>query len=558
MNNMKKIFVMALFLVFFFGCIQNDEDQINNSTIINPPLEDEGEATINEFSNTTRSGTITSDEVWSGEILIDSFIVIEKEATLTIKPGTKVKFKHYRGYTEPWKRIEFLVLGTLKAVGTPEEQIWFTSDAEEPINGDWSMIRFEDVSNESIIKYAIIEFGQQGINFWNSNVTISHSIVRWNNWEGIYLESYSEPLIEYNMIYQNGYNGIAMEQFNNAIVKYNYIADSGTNGIHIDASEALVEYNWVVNNTANQLSVDDHGTLVANHNTLSEENAIGCGDGENVVVANENNFMGEKPWSSCGELELIDGVGVEEIDFDYNDIKEYDLDYTPGDPEKDKYMYIYPDDETRKIVKKIGEGFGLTWSVAFDGEYLWTSTLWGDVYQLDPENGEIKKEWLFPGPQAWGMTFDGEHLWINDFAEKKVYEMDTDGNVISSFLTPDQEGGSKGITWDGEYLYIMGWTSPTIYKVNKNGELIEEIETKDGGGGITFDGKYFWIPGCSGICKLNKQGERVGEVYAASEGTWDLAWDYKHKWLWATQRTNENWFDEKLYALEILDDSLKK
>jgi len=144
-------------------------------------------------------------------------------------------------------------------------------------------------------------------------------------------------------------------------------------------------------------------------------------------------------------------------------------------------MYIYPDeDETRRVINKIGEGLGLTWSVTWDGEYIWSAALWGDVYKLDPETGEIKVHWIFPGPQAWGMTYDGENLWINDFAEKKVYEMDTSGNVLSSFEIPDTEGGAKGITWDGEYLYLMGWTSPTIYKLDKSGNLIDLIEIEEG------------------------------------------------------------------------------
>jgi len=508
-----------------------------------------------ENSVTEKGGILTEDETWSGEILVTRFLIVPEGITLTIEAGTVVKFQHARGYKEGSEKKGMEIYGTLQAVGTPENQIWFTSDAEDPINGDWHMMRLINAGNDSIIKYAIVEFAQQGINLWNSSPTISHSIVRWNNWEGIYLESYCEPLIEYCLIYENGYNGIAMEQFNNATLQYNTIWRSGTNGVHVDASTARAEYNIIRENHANGMSVDDHGTLIALNNTLQHNEAgIQCGQGSNTVIAHGNKFennLVKISYSPSDSVQYSEGNGAGEINYDYPDNRPYELGYIPGDPEKDTYMYVYPDeDETRRVINKIGEGLGLTWSITWDGEYIWTAALWGDVYKLNPETGEIKAHWIFPGPQAWGMTYDGENLWINDFAEKKVYEMTTSGNVLSSFESPDPEGGAKGITWDGEYLYLMGWTSPTIYKLDKSGNLIDMIEIEEGRGGLTWDGNYFWAPGGRGICKINTDGRIVGGIYAASEGTWDLAWDGQY--LWATQRTNENWQDAKLYQIEIL------
>jgi hypothetical protein len=53
--------------------------------------------------------------------------------------------------------------------------------------------------------------------------------------------------------------------------------------------------------------------------------------------------------------------------------------------------------------------------------------------------------------------------------------------------------------------------------------------------------------------KVDTTGKVVGWIYPASEGTWDMTWDSQSKYLWATQRTNENWSDEKIFALKILD-----
>jgi hypothetical protein len=68
------------------------------------------------------------------------------------------------------------------------------------------------------------------------------------------------------------------------------------------------------------------------------------------------------------------------------------------------------------------------------------------------------------------MTFDGENLWVNDFAERKVFELDPEKNVLSSFQIPDETGGAKGITWDGEYLWASqrtneNWMDAKIYQI---------------------------------------------------------------------------------------------
>ena len=41
-------------------------------------------------TDTTRSGEIGEDEIWSGEIFVTGDIFVEKNATLTIMPGTIV------------------------------------------------------------------------------------------------------------------------------------------------------------------------------------------------------------------------------------------------------------------------------------------------------------------------------------------------------------------------------------------------------------------------------------------------------------------------------------
>ena len=504
-------------------------------------------------------GAIFEDTIWAGEVLVGHSVFVPDGVTLTILPGTHVRFVPCRGYRASCDRLSLRVEGTLIAVGTAEDPIWFTSAADDPTNGDWSMVSLANVSDETTIQFAIFEFGQQGINLWNSSPTICDVIVRWNNWEGIYLESYCHPTIERARIYQNGYNGIAMEQFNDAVIRDCEITESGTHGIHVDASTAHVESCILADNGAAGLSVDDHGTLnVASCRIEHNSAGIQCGEGQNEVTLDQNTVLLQNGRdfacaSGTTRSTVSTVVAPSALTFPMPDHRPYELGYTPGDRNLDRYVYVYDDrDETREVIHKIGDGLGLTWSVTWDGAAIWTATLWGDVYRLDPVSGDVLTQWQYPGPQAWGMTTDGNHLWINDFAEKRVYEMTTSGTVVSSFSIPDPTGGAKGITWDGEALCIMGWTSPTIYRVTRQGDVLNTIDViTGGGGGLTWDGEAFWVPAGRTIDRVSSDGRPVGSITACSEGTWDLAWDGEY--LWATQRTNENWFDEKLYQIRILE-----
>ncbi|MDK2981529.1 MAG: hypothetical protein PWQ55_1876 [Chloroflexota bacterium] len=505
-------------------------------------------------SGQTTSGRIAKDTRWSGDILITGDVYVPEGVTLTIDPGTVVRFKHYRGYKEPEKRLGITVDGTIIAEGSPDQPIYFTSGADDPQNGDWRMIRVSN-SDESIFSYVVVEFGQQGLNFWSGKPKVQNSVVRWNNWEGIYFESYAQGEVSNTHVYQNGYNGIAAEQYNDLVIDHCLIEESGTSGIHLDATNAVITSSIFLNNGAGGVSVDN-GASVILKGVLSSQNGEGVatGEGNNIIQVGNVQITGNRNCQICGDSEEIedDTPIPEEITFDFSPDMSYALGYTPGDKGLDKYAYVYDaEDETRAVVKKVGENLGLTWAVAWDGEALWTASLWAEYYRIDPNSGEILTHFQGPGSQIWGLTFDGKHLWALDFAERMIYEIDpANGQTLSSFPSPDPDNGCKGLTWDGEYLYVAGWASNFVYVMDRSGDLVGTIERNDwGNGGLAWDGEYFWSPGGPGIVKTTKDGRNVGWIYAASEGTWDMAWG--DGLLWASQRTNENWSDAKIYAIEI-------
>jgi hypothetical protein len=488
--------------------------------------------------------------------------------TLRIHKGTKVRFVHYRGYREPERKLNLIVNGRIIANGTADDPIYFTSDATDPQNGDWSMIRLISNTAQSEFNWCVFEFAQHGLNVWNSSPFISHIVFRWNNWEGIYFESYTAPTIVWCQIYENGYNGLAAEQLNTIDMDYCEIWRNGTSGVHIDNSTVEIRRSIVHDNKAHGLSVDNGSTLYAYGDEIYDNTACGIGFGEGtntVYVSNNSIYDNGGGGNICG---LVDDVTTfyfppTSIDIGFTPDMSYALGYIPGDPVLDNYMYIYPDDETRLIVKKIGTALGLTWSVAYHDSTIWTSTLQGNIYQLDPDTGATLSSftlsssptWGTPS-QPWGMAFDNEgFMWIVDFAERKLFKIDTTTQqIVFSVDTPNATaGGCKGLAWDGQYLNVLEWVTPTIHRLTKNGEIVDSIPLNTGGsGGLAWDGQFYWVPTKGRILKYDLSGKQVGWIYAASEGTWDMAW--VDGYLWATQRTNENWMDEKIFQLEILND----
>lgn len=500
---------------------------------------------------------LQTDALWAGEVQVNGPFSVMPGATLTILPGTRVRMAHYRGYREPEKRIHFIVRGGVVAEGTADEPIYFTSDADDPQNGDWSMMRLLDPTGPVVFRYCVLEFAQQGLNVWSGDVEVTNSVFRWNNWEGIYFESASTAAMGFCQLTENGYNGLAAEQFNAIDMENCEVFRNGTSGIHVDASELEIRESLVHDNGAHGLSVDDNGVLRAYGVASYDNEAFGLGQGQGTNTVEISNFdsWGNGSGDIQGSFNTV-STGYyppSGVDIGFEPDMSYALGYIPSDPVLDKYLYVYPDDETRRIVRKIGTGLGLTWSVTWDGSSIWTATLNGMIYRLDPVSGAVLQQFTAPGSQPWGMTWDGQYLWVVDFAEKRISKIDPiSGLELATYPTPDPVGGCKGVAWDGTYLNVMGWTSPKIYRMTTGGMHVATIDVAVPGnaGGIAWDGTHFWIP-AGKIMRVDTQGQVVGWIYPASEGTWDMAWDGQY--LWASQRTNENWDDAKLFALELLE-----
>lgn len=206
----------------------------------------------------TKSGRLQKDEIWSGEIRISGELVIPREVSVTVMPGTLVRFKSDGGHPG-----RILVEGSLYAQGNPDRPIIFNS-----LSGGWDGIFFTKQSMGSALRSCIIQNHRQiylntdavrindcvingaeeagivvdGVSPRLTNISVSQSGT------GIYCLNGASPEISQSSITMNGY-GIVCESGSSPLISNSVIANNRMHGVvcYSGSSPKLVSNNIVHN-----------------------------------------------------------------------------------------------------------------------------------------------------------------------------------------------------------------------------------------------------------------------------------------------------------------------
>ena len=133
--------------------------------------------------------------------------------------------------------------------------------------------------------------------------------------------------------------------------------------------------------------------------------------------------------------------------------------------------------------------------MAFDGTSLWLSRQSNDtIYELD-SIGTVLSSFVTPGNNPTGLTFDGTNLWLADNNADTIYELDTAGNVLSSFSTASfGSTGAVGLTFDGTNLWLADQDTDTIYELDTAGNVLSSFATPGTNPkGLTWAGTSLWL-----------------------------------------------------------------
>ncbi len=235
---------------------------------------------------------LDQDTIWQGNILIKGDVEVPEGITLTIMPGTVIKFakvepfgatKLSKDKLNHFPGSEIIVKGKILAQGTPEEKIIFTSAEKKPTPGDWGSVNML-ISVGNIIEYCDFSYAHTAVhchsahavvtnsNFHHNGVAIGQKNVKntsiksvvpifyntfTENGGAILFGGGSTPSISRNDITNNSFFGIYAKKGGKAVVRYNNISKNGKGIIFYSVKDILFRDNNIESNTDYNISMLD-------------------------------------------------------------------------------------------------------------------------------------------------------------------------------------------------------------------------------------------------------------------------------------------------------------
>jgi parallel beta-helix repeat protein len=245
--------------------------------------------------------TLTKDTSWQGIVQINGDIEVPPGITLTVQPGTTIKFKRideksdqnmYGVETPYYPQAEIIVKGRIIARGTQEKTIVFTSAEIDARPADWGAINLLGCDG-NIIEYCKILFAYNGVHGHGATAAINHNEFAKN---GVGLsfkkeeETPSAPwfgkICDMEVTYNRFINNKGGIGFRNskAVISHNLIQDNKFYGIFPkDDADALITENEI---TANKKGI----YLFQAKNVRIHKNNIYDNADYNVAVAEAQDF----------------------------------------------------------------------------------------------------------------------------------------------------------------------------------------------------------------------------------------------------------------------------
>jgi hypothetical protein len=260
---------------------------------------------------TIEKTTLEKDTVWKGSFLLTGDVYVPPGVTLTVMPGTIVKFKRIDEQSDGnlfdvdspyYPQAEIIVRGKIIAQGTEDKPIVFTSAERDAGPADWGAINLLG-SRGNIIEYAKILCAYNGVHAHGASALISHSEFMKNGVAISFKEEFEYPdmpwfgekadlTITHNLIHRNK-GGIGYRRAS-AIISYNEVRENKFFGIWPkEDSEGIISYNEIKENKKNIFLYQVKGVKIQFNNIYDPgDYNIAIAEEQDTDIEAGNNWWG--------------------------------------------------------------------------------------------------------------------------------------------------------------------------------------------------------------------------------------------------------------------------
>lgn len=282
----------------------------------------------------TKSGTISSNETWSGTITVAGDVVIQN-AVVTVMPGTQVRFNTSNNNRVNGDATHICLIlksnGGLKAIGTAASPITFTTASSSKSKGMWGEIDLEANINvsQTTFQYCIFECGNNALDNRGSNanpqtkasnpITVANCTIRTMARSGFYITSAGSPTIRNCVFRDLTSSGIFAHGAENVTVENTFIYNVSVGIINVGEPT----WGWNQKMTVNHVTIHHVDGDLASTSQWWTGHGIYCsGDSRqkadlsltNTIISDVT-YKNNPHTQSAGPIGLACGAGTETNDY---------------------------------------------------------------------------------------------------------------------------------------------------------------------------------------------------------------------------------------------------
>lgn len=201
--------------------------------------------TPSKIDGATASGVTLRSQTWSGTVTVAGDVYFAPWASLTVMPGTTVRFEKEAGVDieatewtdgadayikdnrdptgrEGYKASHFRVHGKIVAIGTASAPIVFTSAQAEPEYADWDEL---SATAGSVFDHVRLSYAHNGITISGNNVSVTNSVIHDSLWSCVDVFA-TEVRVSGNEIYHCWHQAVGTKVIGEIVIEDNHIHDA--------------------------------------------------------------------------------------------------------------------------------------------------------------------------------------------------------------------------------------------------------------------------------------------------------------------------------------------